>query len=458
MGHWCFLLLWLVISTICHAEDFTCDLQCQHGGICGFSFVSGQVEQVCVCPQGLSGTLCETGEPVDPSEVLPECHLQCQNGGTCAFISGDFQNEQCVCPSGASGDLCEVVASSTTALPTDQPAGQPTTIQQQATTEKPTSCDLMCQNGGVCEVGVGTDGSDACVCLSGTTGTLCEINEQDSELGSCDLQCQNGGVCVSGIDGVDLPSCVCLQGTTGDLCEVILPEPTVVASSNDPSSQPSGQPVQDSTQRPTVCNLECQHGGTCELGIGPDGGAGCVCPPGMSGNRCEIDEQATEVTSCDLNCLNGGTCSTNSAGNQTCVCLPGASGDLCENLDPGNDVTPQGPTVQPSTDPCNLQCQYGGECVRGNGDGEQHCVCPTGVSGPLCETLEVTPCGSSTCYHGSMCSKAEDGSLYCDCSAISDSGTHYAGKLCQYEATTYCGDGKDYFCVNGGECVSEGSG
>eukprot|EP00934_Nitzschia_sp_Nitz4_P000255 Nitzschia sp. Nitz4//scaffold48_size128905//56389//58065//NITZ4_003597-RA/size128905-augustus-gene-0.22-mRNA-1//-1//CDS//3329552973//255//frame0 len=233
------------------------------------------------------------------------------------------------------------------------------------------------------------------------------VCKSDNVTSSCDLVCQNGGTCEW--DDDNEPKCNCPLGTTGDLCE-----------SEIDFSVPGEIETAVPTASPVSCSLTCQNEGTCIQGGGATGEDICECATGFTGTLCD----EAEVTS------------------------PASSTPF--------PVSP--PTQIPTApDQCFLQCLHGGECVLD--DGEPICSCPTGLTGTLCEQLKQTPCGSKTCYNGSVCTTVEDGSYYCDCSVITSvTGVHYAGDVCQFEATTYCDEARDYFCVNGGECQSEGSG
>lgn len=109
----------------------------------------------------------------------------------------------------------------------------------------------------------------------------------------------------------------------------------------------------------------CQNGGTCTDTDGSAADSSCLCPPGFSGDFCEIS-----VDSCKPNpCLNGGNC-TNHGLAFTCICPHGFTGFTC------NDTA--------SLSPCaGRPCATGGTCV-GQPDGTFRCVCQKWFTGPTC--------------------------------------------------------------------------
>jgi hypothetical protein len=340
------------------------------------------------------------------SQEQPICDPECQNEGVCKLGFGVNETETgCLCPKGTLGDLCETVIPS-------------------ANTSEPGLCGLVCRNGGECESGDAENPSQ-CNCPPGTSGSLCEILV---EANPCVLKCFNGGECVEDDQGGS--TCQCVPGTSGLQCEEM---------------------EESSTEAPSSS-----------------------CPPGTSGDLCQSEAptvgQATtqapsslgSSSSCDLiTCQNGGRCEVLSGSNNEtqCICDPGFSGDLCETAATPEELSPQEPQEETSS-LCDLDCKKGGLCVSSGGDdtGEMTCNCPPGTSGELCEEVDEVTCGENTCYHGSQCITASDGGLHCDCTTINDPERHYAGRFCQYQATTYCGDGEDYFCVNGGKCRDENNG
>lgn len=91
-----------------------------------------------------------------------------------------------------------------------------------------------------------------------------------------------------------------------------------------------------------------------------------------------------------------------------------------------------------------------------------YCSCPDGFDGPYCE-IKKDSCGQNHCFHGGRCiERSVDGEVlhHCDCTEANKLGdTSYAGRFCQYEATSYCtkssGLQGHLFCVNNGTCKSD---
>ncbi|XP_035004474.2 sushi, von Willebrand factor type A, EGF and pentraxin domain-containing protein 1 isoform X2 [Hippoglossus stenolepis] len=81
---------WSPVSSVC---ETMCWLQCQNGGVC-------QRPNVCSCPEGWMGRLCE--EPI--------CILPCLNGGRCVAPY------QCECPTGWTGTRCHSAVCSSPCL------------------------------------------------------------------------------------------------------------------------------------------------------------------------------------------------------------------------------------------------------------------------------------------------------------------------------------------------------
>lgn len=164
-------------------------------------------------------------------------------------------------------------------------------------------------------------------------------------------------------------------------------------------------------------------------------------------------------------CMNGGTCNADYAEDETapCDCASGFEGPHCE-------------FVRGTKPTCNRVCYAGGTCQAGAKSFElvlnkyqsvnelQYCLCPEGRSGDNCEK-ESQPCGGEWCMHGGTCVEIADDEtgdidFYCDCTTATLGEDAFAGKFCEYKATTYCSDEPEvngtHFCVNGGTCYGSG--
>jgi hypothetical protein len=97
-------------------------------------------------------------------------------------------------------------------------------------------------------------------------------------------------------------------------------------------------------------------------------------------------------------------------------------------------------------------------------DRKQYCKCEAGFHGFYCE-ISSGACGNEgeLCFHDSKCiqSVVNGKTLHhCDCRDATTETASYAGRYCQYKATSYCdkGDGElngHLFCVNGGTCQED---
>ncbi|NXL62986.1 NCAN protein, partial [Chordeiles acutipennis] len=97
---------------------------------------------------------------------------------------------------------------------------------------------------------------------------------------------------------------------------------------------PSPTPAQGAHSHPTALadpcqNNPCLHGGTCRANGTV---CGCSCPPGFTGENCEID-----IDDClSSPCQNGGTC-IDEVNAFICLCLPSYGGSRCEKDTEGCD-------------------------------------------------------------------------------------------------------------------------
>jgi len=110
---------------------------------------------------------------------------------------------------------------------------------------------------------------------------------------------------------------------------------------------------EDEEPTDTSCDsVICYNGGVCQNGT-------CNCPPGYSGDECEVDNNGDCA---GVACYNGGTCV-----NGTCDCPPNYTGPNC----------------QYEVDPCN-----GVTCINGQLDSDCNCICDDGWEGATCNTPE----------------------------------------------------------------------
>uniref|UniRef100_A0A8C2PBT7 Sushi, von Willebrand factor type A, EGF and pentraxin domain containing 1 n=1 Tax=Capra hircus TaxID=9925 RepID=A0A8C2PBT7_CAPHI len=132
----------------------------------------------------------------------------------------------------------------------------------------------------------------------------------------------------------------------------------------------------------------CHNSGTCQqLGRGYV----CLCLPGYTGLKCEID-----IDECSsLPCHNNGICKDR-VGEFICECPSGYTGQLCEEN-----------VNECSSSPCLNK----GTCVDGLAG--YHCTCVKGYMGLHCET-EVNECQSSPCLNNAVC-EDQLGGFLCKC-------------------------------------------
>jgi len=81
-----------------------CSPECSNGGTC-------QINNVCMCPPGFTGSHCETKKPQDCSSA----GMMCTPPSVCVQQQGGSYS--CQCPEGKSGHDCSLELSGTTAAP-----------------------------------------------------------------------------------------------------------------------------------------------------------------------------------------------------------------------------------------------------------------------------------------------------------------------------------------------------
>ena len=161
----------------------------------------------------------------------------------------------------------------------------------------------------------------------------------------------------------------------------------------------------------------CLRGGDCDDLT--EGGFTCACQSGLTGNRCQVENECITTSPC----RNNATC-LDTESSYVCLCMEGYSGSQC-HID---------------IDDCDSQpCQNGGNCI--DRIDSFSCRCPDIFTGSTCET-EILNCSSNPCLHGT-CSEFPSG-YTCVC----DLG--YTGADCGVDVNE-C----SYLpCVNNGICVN----
>jgi len=119
---------------------------------------------------------------------------------------------------------------------------------------------------------------------------------------------------------------------------------------------------------------------------------------------------------------------------------------------------------------CTLDCPVDAPCTNESpdftahtalglvSDAREHCACPFGWTGLLCDHKYESCTDDHSCYHGGACIPGlsdhyGNDQLFCDCTnAIASDGTQYVGKYCETPFEQLCGGDDELFCVNGGEC------
>ncbi|XP_056266849.1 protein delta homolog 1 [Pseudoliparis swirei] len=193
-----------------------------------------------------------------------------------------------------------------------------------------------------------------CRCKPGWQGENCEqcVSFPGCRHGACEKAWQ----------------CVCEEGWGGSLCD----RDTRLCSSG-----------------PCVRNATCIETG--------EGGYLCICPHGYAGEDCLLKRGACLTNSSP--CQNGGSCpdAGGSAGPSSCSCPPGSSGDFCE-----------------LTDRCRPNpCLNGGNCTdRGPAF---TCVCPLGFAGSTCDGAGLSPCAGRPCADRGTCVGRPGGTFRCVC-------------------------------------------
>lgn len=298
-----------------------------------------------------------TLNPTTNGPCLPEseeaqsgkCFAGCQQNGVCTI---QLHEPQCHCPSGFKGKYCEIEINECSSEP--------------------------CYNGATC---IDLKQGYKCKCPPGYSGLQCQIEQSDCKNDTCPERsmCQD-------LPGLNNFTCLCRKGYTGPNCNITVNpcdvSPFVAAASAASISLASDSSTLTTTTSPNGGNsstlLPCENGAQC-IPL-QQGRYKCICPPGWTGSRCEInvDDCAEEP------CLVGAKC-TDLINDYQCHCPPGFTGKRChEKVD------------QCSGSPCGTN----GICVDRLFGFE--CICAPGWRGERCnQTIDY--CASNPCLNNGEC-------------------------------------------------------
>ncbi|XP_062376385.1 protein eyes shut homolog [Sardina pilchardus] len=280
------------------------------------------------------------------------------------------------------------------------------------------NCNKQCLNGQCVQV---TTASFRCDCLSGYTGSLCDMRKTPC----LSNPCKNGGKCVETAEGY---ACSCPEGFAVPQCRRV---------------------------RQPCASSPCLNNGSC-VSLGGD--YTCRCGRGFTGKNCEEIIDYCRLHS--INCLNEGLC-LNLIGGYNCLCAPGWTGEFCQHVENACLIYPEG-------------CRNGATCIsisQPTAPPRYTCKCPPGYAGRHCEA-EVDECDSNPCRQNGTCSDLV-GSYQCTCPP------GFFGTNCEMDvdacalpnatcpSKTVCLDLPDGFrytcrtpcpqhiqpCANGGRCI-----
>ncbi|RUS68939.1 hypothetical protein EGW08_023302, partial [Elysia chlorotica] len=155
----------------------------------------------------------QPGVPYLAGQEDPCSGYICLNGGRCVSKSGQAV---CACPNGYTGTICQTILS--------------VMIKEGACPPVPADASgnclgYLCSNDAVCP------GSEKC-CPTACSTSVCaapisSLDQSSSRPGStipsvCDGYCLNNGVCT---EAGGVASCACTGGFSGDRCDVTAPQP-----------------------------------------------------------------------------------------------------------------------------------------------------------------------------------------------------------------------------------------
>lgn len=378
----------------------------------------------------------------------------------------------------------------------------------------------------------------SCVCDEGWTDVLCatQVNKCENSTHAC----YYGGVCVDGIEeGTDeeIHVCDCRNAVDNDGINYLgayCQKPSPVDNKDDADAVPDSVVCDEVTMR------FCINGGSCVDSF-IQGKDSCNCPDEYTGYHCEFHKTQLDQGNlgiCSMDCQNGGTCQIgyrNATDSEIflnpdfdpnvptrfehCQCPDGFAGEYCEQKfstcgddedmycafgtcetvpidDSGNEEVVCACNVNldesyagigcgvPASSYCTWSpgvngrqfCTNNGTCTV-IGDGLYNCTCTGGYHGPHCEFADSVDAPKSyqtcslICQNGGFC--AEGRKDYGMLTHIADIGhlinntfstslehcvcaTGYTGDLCEH-VVQVCADNQ-HVCFHGSECVDDDGG
>jgi hypothetical protein len=309
---------------------------CQNAGTCAVSGTS----YTCTCPDGYTGTNCET-QTVVPDHVIGQActsDAQCDVHGVARCMSEMHPLENTLPPT-------EFLAQ----IGLDFPRGY-------CSNEPNCASDIQCGPHGKCLA---------------PFRNVTEQTLRDLEL-TFDPPLASGALDFLASYGVCLRSCVdSFECFADQSCQLVMP---------DFISQVPGSV---NTQSFCVPHEDCKFCSSHAHCVVEGENGSCVCNAGYTGNG--LTCQSTGAGACaSMPCENGGVCTDGADNTYTCACLEGYSGTNCQ--------TAAACTPNP--------CQNGGTCEP-MGSSSFMCTCPEGYSGTTCETIAMCPTLSAP-LHGNL--------------------------------------------------------
>ena len=389
----------------------------------------------CLCPTDANGKFTAFGQTcqndVDEctNQVATRAVHNCNANAACTDLPGSFS---CACNPGYSGDgvICFPDACVVAAVPT-----LPNHIAclYGTATGNTGTCGCDCINGfsgalcNECAAGFGFNGTH-CVACENT-----QANDLTTHDAVCaDQQCAAGfGVDTDGFDFTLDPT-----DTSTSNCELCTGKQASPAGNGICITQTCGDDQQvttfpqpacqalgvcfDNTLDPTTPNANCIP---CDAGFTSDAGVDPTC---TDINECISTDNPNFPQLCDFTGTQVGGCNTDDGPNtRNCVCKPGYTGDRCQI-----DINECDPNP----------CQNGASCVDGIAD--YTCICPVnshesnpvaGWTGKNC-TDDVNECDSfitNDCAFGTSTCTNTQGDFTCTCNAeYDDDSTGAPGRIC----------------------------